>query len=124
MHYLVGQEVEGIITGIQPYGAFVYLDSDHKGLIHISEISKGYVKDVATFLTVGERVKVKVIDIDQVSHQLKLSLKALNTNMARQKQKGNRVQKVPKMVIGFKTLADHLPEWIAMTNQSKEKLHD
>lgn len=49
MHYLVGQVVEGVITGIQPYGAFVYLDSDHKGLIHISEISRGYVKDVTKF---------------------------------------------------------------------------
>ena len=124
MHYLVGQVIEGIITGIQPYGAFVYLDSDHKGLIHISEISKGYVKDVAKFLSVGERVKVKVIDIDTSNHQLKLSLKALNTNMARQKQKVSRFQKVPKMVIGFQTLADHLPEWIQMSNQKKEKSHD
>lgn len=119
MHYLVGQVIEGIVTGIQPYGAFVYLDSDHKGLIHISEISKGYVKDVAKFLSVGERVKVKVIDIDQTTHQCKLSLKAMNTNMARQKQKVSRIQKVPKMVIGFKTLADHLPKWIVEANHQR-----
>lgn len=116
MHYLVGQIAEGIVTGIQPYGAFVYLDSDHKGLIHISEISKGYVKDVAKFLTVGEKVKVKIIDVDHINHQCKLSLKAVNTNMARHKQKVNRFQKVPKMVIGFQTIADHLDEWIEQAN--------
>ena len=47
MHYLVGQVIEGVVTGIQPYGAFVYLDSETKGLIHISEISQGYVKDLS-----------------------------------------------------------------------------
>ncbi len=111
MHYLVGQVVEGVITDIQPYGAFVYLDSDHKGLINISEISRGYVKDVTKFLTVGEKVRVKVIDIDTTTHQCKLSLKAVNRSI-RHKQKAHRVQKVPKMVIGFQPLADHLDEWI------------
>ena len=121
MHYLVGQVVEGVITCIQPYGAFVYLDSDHKGLIHISEISRGYVKDVTKFLTVGEKVRVKVIDIDTSTNQCKLSLKAVNRNMARQKQKVHRVQKVPKMVIGFQVLADHLDEWIENQIKREEK---
>ena len=121
MHYLVGQVVEGVITGIQPYGAFVYLDSDHKGLIHISEISRGYVKDVTKFLTVGEKVRVKVIDIDTSTNQCKLSLKAVNRNMARQKQKVHRVQKVPKMVFGLQVLADHVDEWIENQIKREEK---
>ena len=62
MHSKVGEVREGVISGIQPYGAFVQLDSGEKGLIHISEISKGYVKDVAQFLHVGERVRVKILD--------------------------------------------------------------
>ena len=41
MHSKVGEIKEGIISGIQPYGAFVQLDTGEKGLIHISEISKG-----------------------------------------------------------------------------------
>ena len=44
MHYKIGEIVEGIITGIQPYGAFVSLDDETCGLIHISEISDGFVK--------------------------------------------------------------------------------
>ncbi len=114
MHYLVGQVIEGVVTGIQPYGAFVYLDSETKGLIHISEISQGYVKDIAQFLHVGDKVKVKVIDVDVVAHQCKLSLKALQNNMVRQRQKMHRSHKAFKGQIGFQTLQDHLDEWIEL----------
>ena len=107
MHYLVGQVIEGVVTGIQPYGAFVYLDSETKGLIHISEISQGYVKDIAQFLHVGDKVKV-------VAHQCKLSLKALQNNMVRQRQKMHRSHKAFKGQIGFQTLQDHLDEWIKL----------
>ena len=64
MQYRIGQIVEGTITGIQPYGAFVSLDEETSGLIHISEISEGFVKDVNHFVHVHDRVKVKIIDFD------------------------------------------------------------
>lgn len=110
MHSKVGEIREGSISGIQPYGAFVQLDTGEKGLIHISEISKGYVKDVAQYLYVGERVRVKILDYDIVSNQCRLSLKALQATRSR--HKNSREPKVPKMVIGFKTLEDSLDKWI------------
>ena len=58
MTYQTGQIVEGKITGIQPYGAFVALDRNTSGLIHISEISDGYVRDISRFVKVGDIVKV------------------------------------------------------------------
>ena len=51
--------MEGVITGIKPYGAFVYLDSQHNGLIHISEISERFVRDVHTYVKINQRVRVK-----------------------------------------------------------------
>ena len=69
MQYRIGQIVEGTITGIQPYGAFVSLDEETSGLIHISEISEGFVKDVNHFVHVHDRVKVKIIDFDKSTHQ-------------------------------------------------------
>ena len=54
MIYKPGQIVEGKITGIQPYGAFVALEHHVSGLIHISEISDGFVKDISKFVTVGD----------------------------------------------------------------------
>lgn len=114
MHSKVGEIREGIVSGIQPYGAFVQLDAGEKGLIHISEISKGYVKDVATYLRVGERVRVKILDYDPLLNQCRLSLKALQK---RNRHQNHRDEKVPKMVIGFKTLETHLDEWIDLQNR-------
>lgn len=120
MHSKVGEVREGVISGIQPYGAFVQLDSGEKGLIHISEISKGYVKDVAQFLHVGERVRVKILDYDPLLNQCRLSLKALQSN--RSHRKSSRELKVPKMVIGFKTLQEHLDEWIQQQNKEEQNV--
>ena len=55
MPYQIGQTVEGKVTGIQPYGAFVMLDRHTSGLIHISEISDGYVRDISRFVKVVPR---------------------------------------------------------------------
>ena len=65
MVYHVGQIVEGQITGIKPYGAFVSIDANTSGLIHISELSDGFVRDVELFVKLGEKVKLKVLEIDQ-----------------------------------------------------------
>ncbi|MDE6475365.1 MAG: S1 RNA-binding domain-containing protein [Erysipelotrichaceae bacterium] len=112
MHYLVGEVVEGYITGIKPYGAFVFLDSSHKGLIHISEISDYFVKDVHSFVHVNDRVKVKILDVDEDGTHLKLSLKAVATNKVRYSKCHKRKVQYPKMEIGFSSLAEHLDSWI------------
>ena len=54
MKYQSGQVVQGIVTGIKPYGAFVKIDDNTDGLIHISEISDNYVNDVSLFVRQGE----------------------------------------------------------------------
>ncbi|MEG0526329.1 CvfD/Ygs/GSP13 family RNA-binding post-transcriptional regulator [Amedibacillus sp. YH-ame10] len=114
MHYMVGEVVEGVITGIKPYGAFVYLDNKHNGLIHISEISERFVKDVHTYVKVNERVKVKIIDMDEDGVHLKLSLKAIEANKARSMRKRRLIQELPPMEKGFSTLDAHLEEWIQL----------
>lgn len=59
-----GQILDGKVTGIQPYGAFVALDEETQGLVHISEITHGFVKDVHEHLAIGDEVKVKVLSVD------------------------------------------------------------
>ncbi len=59
MNYRVGQIIEAQITGIKPYGAFVSVDENISGLIHISELSDGFVRDVESFVKIGETVKLK-----------------------------------------------------------------
>ena len=69
----VGAVLEGKITGITKFGAFVALEGGKSGLVHISEIANTYVSDVSQFVSVGETVKVKVIGID--GDRIKLSIK-------------------------------------------------
>ena len=61
----VGAIVEGEVTGITNFGAFVQLPDGKVGLIHISEVSNVYVKDVHDFLKEHDKVKVKVLSIDE-----------------------------------------------------------
>ena len=78
----VGQVCKGKVTGIQSFGAFVALEGEQgtQGLVHISEVSNTYVKDINEFLTVGQEVEVKVIKLDEASKKISLSIRALMPN--------------------------------------------
>ena len=72
----VGSVVEGIVTGITNFGAFVELPGGKVGLIHISEVADVYVRDVKDFLKEQDNVKVKVLTIDERG-KIGLSIKQL-----------------------------------------------
>ena len=72
----VGSVVEGIVTGITNFGAFVELPGGKVGLIHISEVADVYVRDVKDFLKEQDNVKVKVLSIDERG-KIGLSIKQL-----------------------------------------------
>lgn len=59
-----GEILEGKVTGITNFGAFIELPGGVTGLVHISEIAEEYVKDIHDFFKVSDRVKVKVISVD------------------------------------------------------------
>ncbi|MBD3363481.1 polyribonucleotide nucleotidyltransferase [Candidatus Dojkabacteria bacterium] len=73
----IGKIYEGEVDKITSFGAFVDVSPAISGLVHISEITDGYVKDVSKHLKVGQKVKVKLIDIDNEG-RLKLSMKEAN----------------------------------------------
>ncbi|HHY59703.1 MAG TPA: S1 RNA-binding domain-containing protein [Clostridia bacterium] len=70
----VGSIVEGRVTGITKFGAFVELPGGVTGLVHISEVADAYVKDVKDYLKEQEQVQVKVINIDE-NGKIGLSIK-------------------------------------------------
>ena len=109
--YKTGMTVYGQISGIKPYGAYVRFDDGVTGLIHISELSNGFVRNIDHFVTVGEYVMVKVIDIDQENRQLRLSLKALPQNRKRFRKRV-RFEGMPVNRIGFATIEKMMPEWL------------
>ena len=70
----VGTILEGKVTGITKFGAFVQLPGGASGLVHISEIANAYVSDVNDYLKMGDAVKVKVIGINEAG-KINLSIK-------------------------------------------------
>ncbi len=70
----VGSIVEGKVSGITGFGAFIDLPEKKTGLVHISEIARDYVKDIHEHLTVGQTVKVKILTMDP-SGKISLSIK-------------------------------------------------
>lgn len=74
MDFGVGSILEGKVTGITKFGAFVSLGDNKSGLVHISEIANTYVNDIHDHLQEGQSVKVKVLAIDE-NGRINLSIK-------------------------------------------------
>ncbi|HEX3033276.1 MAG TPA: S1 RNA-binding domain-containing protein [Bacillota bacterium] len=73
----VGSIIEGVVSGITNFGAFVELPGGVTGLVHISEVADAYVKDVRDYLKDNDTVKVKVISVDP-NGKIGLSIKQAN----------------------------------------------
>jgi small subunit ribosomal protein S1 len=72
-----GMVIEGEITRLVPYGAFVDIGLRRDGMVHVTEMAQGYVRDPADILTVGDIVQVKVLEIDHKKRRVALSMKDL-----------------------------------------------
>ena len=83
----IGLVTEGTVESIQPYGAFIDLGNGLSGLVHVSQICEKRIKTPAAVLKVGDKVKVKVINVKD--GKLSLSMKALNDVAARGDSGGN-----------------------------------
>ena len=120
--YKVGDVVTGKVTGIQPYGAFVALDDETQGLVHISEITYGYVKDVHEFIKVGDEITVKVLDVDEEQKKISLSIRVLQESPVSKKREVTPRKTLQERVNendadGFKILQEKLESWIKQQGQ-------
>ena len=118
----VNDIVEGSVVGITKFGAFIELEDGKKGLIHISEISNQFVKDVNDFLKVNDKVKAKVIHISD-DGKIDLSIKRLNEDEEYleklEKSKAMFEQKLNKFL---KQSQDKLTD-LKKHQENKRKLH-
>jgi uncharacterized protein len=76
-HVKPGQVLNGIVTNVAAFGAFVDIGVHQDGLVHVSELANRFVKDPAEVVKVGDRVKVKVLQVDEARRRIGLSIKAL-----------------------------------------------
>lgn len=113
-----GQVIQGKVTGIQPYGAFVALNDDVQGLVHISEVTHGFVNDINDYLAVGNEVTVKVLNVDEASNKISLSIRATEEAPKQAQKQAKKPVQHEESSGGFNTLKGKLEEWI---EQSKER---
>lgn len=94
MQLEVGAVTEGKVTGIAKFGVFVEIEKGVTGLVHISEISKNFVKDITKILKFGDVVKVKILSFE--NDKLSLSIKQVQElqNVEENKQDENKPIKV------------------------------
>ena len=106
-----GEIASGTITGIKDYGAFVQVD-EYCGLIHISEFSDGFVRNINDIVAIGDVVSVEVIEVNEEEKKLKLSYKKANVIPS-------KLLEHVHIYKGFNALELRLENWI---NEAYEKL--
>ena len=107
--------INGCVTGIEKYGIFVSLDEYYSGLIHISEITDGFVKDINNYVSIGETIRVRVIETDDDSFHVKLSIKDLNYKLDNKNKSG-----INETKSGYNTLEYQLEKWINLRKNEKK----
>ena len=105
MNIKVGDIVKGQITGVMNYGIFVSLMDDYTGLVHISEVSDKFVRNLTTMFNIGDIINVKIVDIDEDKRQVKLSIKKIDYKVEQ------KLSRIPESGQGFKILQDNLKIW-------------
>jgi len=91
----VGQIVEGTISGITHFGAFVVLPNGRTGLVHISEVADAYVKDIKEYYKENDRVQVKILSMDP-NGKIALSIRQTQPKSAnRERDNGSRRERRP-----------------------------
>lgn len=113
----IGSEIEGKVTGVANFGAFVELPEGNAGLVHISQIADTYVKDVSKHLKVGDLIKVKVLGSAKQG-KYDLSIKQVGKPSWEQKKRRPKEQN-DKPAPG--TFEDKITQFL---KQSDDKLQD
>ncbi len=98
-----GDIVQGEVTALKPYGAFVKIDDHTTGMVHISEISHRYVKDVSQHLKVGELYNFEVLSFEEDG----------KVNLTMKKRKPKRKRMNIHLKDGFLPLRKRLNQWIS-----------
>lgn len=116
----VGNIVKGQITGVTPYGVFVSLEDDYSGLVHISEVSDKFVKDLPMLFNIGDIINVKILEIDEDKREVKLSIKKIDYKVE------ESLSRIPETGSGFGLLEKNLGKWTAskLKEISKNKKND
>ena len=108
--------VKGKVTGIEDYGIFVSVDDSVTGLIHISEISTAFVRNITDYVEIGEDIQAKVLEYDSKNKKLKLSIKDFDYHINH-----NKKNMITETKSGFEGLHNLLDKWIEEKEEEMAK---
>ena len=109
MLYKKDEIIEVEITALKPYVAFAKVDNEYSGLIHISEINGLFIKDINDVFKIGDKKKVRILDVNEEKKQIKLSMILDKTG----KTKKRKQTKLSDTNLGFDLFDEILSEWIS-----------
>lgn len=119
MEYKEGSLIIGKVTMVRPYAVFLSFEDNVNGLLHISEISDAFIRDIDRYASIGDEIKVKIISIDPKNGFLRLSLKQVPEEERYSSHKNKRT----KCEVGeddFLPLKENLSKWIKNTLEEME----
>ena len=120
MKYQVGQLVIGKVYNVKPYALFMSFEDGVTGLLHISEISDSFIRDIEKYGSVGDEIKVKVLSIDKDNGFLRVSYKQVPQEEMYSSHTNQR--KVPTTSEDeFLPLKEKLDSWIKEAYENIEK---
>ena len=120
MNYQVGQLVIGKVYNVKPYALFMSFDDGVTGLLHISEISDSFIRDIEKYGSVGDEIKVKILSIDKDNGFLRVSYKQVPPEEMYSSHTNQR--RMPTTSEDeFLPLKDKLDSWIKDAYENIEK---
>lgn len=114
--YEEGNIYKARVTSIERYGVFASLDDEYSGLIHISELFDGFVRNINELVEIGDIINVRILDCSNKKNQLSLSAKSVGNNFSITKKSG-----IKESVFGFYLLKFSLPGWISKKMKEIDK---
>ncbi len=112
MSYSVGESVNGVVSGVTSYGAFVRLENGEMGMVHISKLSSDFVSDIHSVIKSGDRVTAKVIS----NQNGKIALSMLPDNPRR-----TQFTDFESMLSAYKTVSESNLAGINRRNKKKRR---
>jgi uncharacterized protein len=112
-----GMVLEGVVTNVTKFGAFVDIGVHQDGLVHISELSNRYIKEPSEAVKAGQIVKVKVLNVDAKAKRIALSIKALTAPPARPAGKSGKPAAPAQQIPRNEKFAAFLEKWNANKNK-------
>ena len=115
MNYQVGDLIIGKVTSVKPYAIFLEFEDGIKGLLHISELSDAYIRDIEKYGSVGDEIKVKILSIDSTNGFLRVSYKQVPQEELYSTHVNESRIYLDEDEKDFSVLGEKLPTWISET---------